>query len=205
MYKKVILFTLPLIILFCLCGSAEAADFSSLSTAARSIEQVHTSDHDIQASNLSSLKVSYDTKQEEIAAQKEAEAAAEQAAIDAENARVAAIRQAKIDSIDAYLAGSPLAGYGEDFYEAAEAYGIDYRLLPAISCIESSKGAYCYRSHNAWGWSGGSWDSWSDAIWDMAAGIARVYGDESPQAMSAKYCTSNASWGEEVASEMSKM
>ena len=40
--------------------------------------------------------------------------------------------------IDAYLAGSPLAGYGRSFAEAAWTYGVDPRWSPAISCIESS-------------------------------------------------------------------
>ena len=39
--------------------------------------------------------------------------------------------------IDAYLAGSPLAGYGSTFAAAAWDYGIDPRLSPAISAVET--------------------------------------------------------------------
>ena len=53
--------------------------------------------------------------------------------------------------IDAYLAGSPLAGQGRTFAEAAWNYGVDPRWSPAISYTESSKGAACYMPHNAWG------------------------------------------------------
>ena len=54
--------------------------------------------------------------------------------------------------IDAYLAGSPLAGYGSVFAEAAWEYSIDPRWSPAISNTESSKGRICFLPHNAWGW-----------------------------------------------------
>ena len=45
--------------------------------------------------------------------------------------------------IDAYLAGSPMAGTGKVFAEAAWDYGVDPRWSPAISNTESSKGLYC--------------------------------------------------------------
>lgn len=68
--------------------------------------------------------------------------------------------------IDNYLAGSPMAGQGYNFAVAAWNTGVDPRWSPAIACIESTKGAYCANSYNAWGWSarGGGWrsfGSWS--------------------------------------------
>ena len=66
--------------------------------------------------------------------------------------------------INAYLAGSPMAGTGETFAEAAWDYGVDPRWSPAISNTESSKGLYCFNSCNAWGWGSASWDNWDDAI-----------------------------------------
>lgn len=68
--------------------------------------------------------------------------------------------------INSYLDGYPLAGYGDDFARAAYRYGVDPRWSPAISCIESTKGLYCFASHNAWGYLGQSYSSWSEAIWD---------------------------------------
>lgn len=44
------------------------------------------------------------------------------------------------DAIDRFLAGSPLAGMGAAFIEAATAYGIDPRLMPAVALWESSLG-----------------------------------------------------------------
>ena len=59
--------------------------------------------------------------------------------------------------IDNYLAGSPLAGHGETFAQAAWENGIDPRWSPAISNTESTKGRVCFKSHNAWGWDQSSW------------------------------------------------
>ena len=94
--------------------------------------------------------------------------------------------------INNYLAGSPLSGYGETFARAAWTYGVDPRWSPAISCVESTKGAYCFASHNAWGWGSVSWDSWEEAINAHVAGLARGYGYTLTYASAQKYCPPNA-------------
>lgn len=55
--------------------------------------------------------------------------------------------------IDAFFAkrGMPLAGTGEMFVVAADSFGIDWRLLPAISVRESSGGKEAC-GFNAFGW-----------------------------------------------------
>ena len=78
--------------------------------------------------------------------------------------------------IDAYLAGSPLSGQGATFAAAAWDYGVDPRWSPAISNTESTKGAYCAYSHNAWGWGNVSWGSWEEAINAHVRGLANGYG-----------------------------
>ena len=93
--------------------------------------------------------------------------------------------------IDAYLAGSPMAGTGKVFAEAAWDYGVDPRWSPAISNTESSKGLYCSGSCNAWGWGGCSWGSWEDAIRDHVAGLARGYGYTISVEAAKKYCPPN--------------
>jgi peptidoglycan DL-endopeptidase CwlO len=111
-----------------------------------------------------------------------------------------------ITSIDDYLCGSVLEGYGRAFYEAATAYGIDYRLLPAISCIESGKGSHCFRSYNAWGWGGINWSSWEESIWAVASGISRGYGKSAtPESMGSIYCPTSNVWASNVRNEMEKM
>lgn len=93
------------------------------------------------------------------------------------------------ERIDVYLAGSPLAGYGMRFAEAAWENGIDPRFSPAISNTESTKGLNCFRSHNAWGWMGDAvWSSWNEAIDAHAAGLASGYGYTISLANAKKYC-----------------
>lgn len=94
--------------------------------------------------------------------------------------------------IDAYLDGSPLAGYGHLFAELAAEYQVDPRLSPAISTMESTKGTYCVASHNAWGWGGpgnwASWDSWESAIEGHVSGLARGGYASMGAAECARYC-----------------
>ena len=108
--------------------------------------------------------------------------------------------------LDAYLSGSPLSGYGQTFAAAAWDYGIDPRFSAAISTIESSKGAYCFRSYNAWGWGSVSWSSWEEAIYAHAKGLARGYGYTVSESGAQKYCPGNwQNWYNKVSSEMNKI
>ena len=93
--------------------------------------------------------------------------------------------------IDAYLAGSPLAGQGVTFATAAWDNGVDPRWSPAISNTESSKGAHCFLPYNAWGWGDRSWSNWEDAINAHVAGLAQGYGYSITYANAAKYCPPN--------------
>lgn len=90
--------------------------------------------------------------------------------------------------IDSYLSGSPLAGKGAVFASAAWDYGVDPRWSPAISELESSKGAVCFKPHNAWGWGSASWGSWDEAIEAHVAGLARGYGYTLTEEAAKKYC-----------------
>jgi len=90
--------------------------------------------------------------------------------------------------IDAYLEGSPLAGQGRTFAQAAWNYGVDPRWSPAISYTESSLGAACFLPHNAWGWGSSSWDSWEEAIDAHVRGLARGYGYTISPEAAQKYC-----------------
>ena len=93
--------------------------------------------------------------------------------------------------IDRYLAGYPLAGHGRTFAEAAWEYGIDPRWSPAISCTESTKGLYCFRTYNAWGWGSINWPDWDTAIREHVRGLARGYGYTITIAGAKKYCPYN--------------
>lgn len=82
-----------------------------------------------------------------------------------------------ISVLDAYLAGSPMAGKGKTFYEAATANGLDPRLSIGIAKTESGLGRAIPGGFNAYGMTAGTapghgrignWQafaSWDDAIW----------------------------------------
>ncbi len=106
--------------------------------------------------------------------------------------------------IDAYLAGSPLAGQGTAFAEAAWNYGVDPRWSPAIAYTESSLGAACFLPHNAWGWGSSSWGSWEEAIDTHVRGLARGYGYTISEAAAKKYCPPNwQHWYNTTSAQMS--
>lgn len=106
--------------------------------------------------------------------------------------------------IDAYLAGSPLGGHGRTFAEAAWDYNVDPRWSPAISCIESSKGAICFLPHNAWGWGSSSWGDWDTAIRSHVAGLSAGYGYTISTAAAQQYCPPTwQAWYSSVLAEMS--
>jgi len=105
--------------------------------------------------------------------------------------------------IDAYLAGSPLAGYGYAFANAAYDYNVDPRWSPAISCLESSMGRYCFRAYNAWGWGQVDWPDWETAIYAHVRGLSEGYGYSITVAAAQKYCPPNCDyWYSFVSSQM---
>lgn len=114
----------------------------------------------------------------------------------------------RVEKIRKYLSnrGAPLAKYAEDFVDAAEHYGIDYRLVAAISIIESSGGKNTFRPYNAWGWGKSGFDSWEDGIWSVSKGLAKYYslGMTTPQSISRSYCPPSADkWASKVSYVMS--
>ena len=104
--------------------------------------------------------------------------------------------------IDNYLAGSPLAGYGYAFAEAAWDYGVDPRWSPAISAVESSKGRYCFAAYNAWGWFAYLGSDWDSSIRAHVAGLANGYGYTLTYAAAARYCPPGDAWYAATATQM---
>lgn len=76
---------------------------------------------------------------------------------------------------------SPLAENADTFVVVADKYNLDYRLLPAISCLESACGKRLIaESYNAWGWGvyGGNYikfDNWDNGIEEVGKGIYEGY------------------------------
>lgn len=108
--------------------------------------------------------------------------------------------------IDAYLAGSPLSGYGTTFAEAAWENGIDPRWSPAISNTESGKGSVCFLPHNAWGWGSSAWGDWDTAIRAHVAGLASGYGYSLTPEGAAMYCPPHAAdWYNKTLAQMASI
>ncbi len=109
--------------------------------------------------------------------------------------------------IDDYLSGSPTAGTGKYYAAAAWDNGVDPRWAPAISCIESTKGAYCFRSHNAWGYGSSGFSSWEEGINTVVRGLGgSLYGGHLTQEAARTYCPPTwQDWYANVSAEMSKI
>lgn len=116
----------------------------------------------------------------------------------------------KVEKVRKYLAGrnAPLADYAEEFVKAADHYNIDYRIVAAISVIESGGGKHPFKPHNAWGWGKKSFKNWTEGIWTVSEGISKYYskGLTTPQLIGTYYCPPNATkWGQNVTFVMNQI
>ncbi len=79
---------------------------------------------------------------------------------------------------------SPLIPYAADFVQTADKYNLDWRLVAAISGVESTFGKQIpYNSYNAWGWGvyGDNvirFKSWDDGIETVSQGLRERYIDQ---------------------------
>lgn len=103
---------------------------------------------------------------------------------------------------------APLAANAEDFVRAAEIYKIDYRLLPAISVVESSGGKHLFKPYNPFGWGKSGFPNFTAAIYDVSRGMSRYYarGADQPEEIARSYnpVTPNE-WARKVRAIMGKM
>lgn len=75
---------------------------------------------------------------------------------------------------------SPLAPYATSYVKYADEYNVDWKLLPAISGVESTFGRFLLEgTHNAYGWGGGTvyFDSWDDGIQTIDKTLRQNYMD----------------------------
>ncbi len=76
---------------------------------------------------------------------------------------------------------SPLVPYAKDYVRIADKYGVDWKLLPAISGLESYyANMYVQGSYNAYGWGGGYiyFKSWEDGIETVISSLKKNYIDK---------------------------
>lgn len=89
-------------------------------------------------------------------------------------------KQTMIEHINRFYAGTPMAGTGNSAVDAGIKYNVDPYAIAAISRTESGRGVHCVNSNNPFGRKaigGGymSWGSFSEALYDEASYLARVY------------------------------
>src|SRR5262245_45774377 len=84
-----------------------------------------------------------------------------------------------------------MAGLGHVFVGAGRKYGVDPRLVVAISGIESSFGKHILGAHNAWGWGPGRpFGSWEEGISAVTKGLRDGYlsrGLKTPEQIVTRY------------------
>lgn len=131
---------------------------------------------------------------------------------------IAQVESKKIDNqaeiLAAYLAkyDSPLQYQAQDFIDAAKTYDLDWKMLPAISGVESTFGKQIPGGFNAWGWGVYGtqaiyFKSWRDAMFTIAQGLRENYlnkGLTDPYSINPVYAAS-PSWGWKVAFFMQDM
>lgn len=99
---------------------------------------------------------------------------------------------------------SPLTPYSPEFIRTADYYGIDWRMVPAISGVESTFGKHIpVNSYNAYGWANGNYSfrSWPDSIQIVSKTLKENYVDKGAVSISkiAKiYAPPSTTWGRNV-------
>jgi len=107
-------------------------------------------------------------------------------------------RTAKLEKFLAKF-NSPYKDKAAVFVREADKRDLDYRLLVAISGVESTFGRnYIQGSHNAWGWGGGRiyFQSWDQAIERISQGLTqKPYRGKEVEKIAPTYCPPNsAKW-----------
>ncbi|MDO8618980.1 MAG: hypothetical protein Q7R49_03500 [Candidatus Daviesbacteria bacterium] len=100
---------------------------------------------------------------------------------------------------------SPLQNHAQDFVDAADQYGLDWKLVASISGVESTFGKFIPGGYNAWGWGvygnqALGFNSWKDGIYTVSKGLKEGYVDKGltdPLAMNRVYAASPV-WGSHV-------
>jgi len=106
---------------------------------------------------------------------------------------------------------SPLSDYSAHFVKMADKYQIDWRLLPAISGVESTFGKFYIKgTYNAYGWGGGKirFESWEDSIEKVSKALSEKYysrGLDTPYKIAPVYCPPSRVWARNVTYFMEKL
>lgn len=99
---------------------------------------------------------------------------------------------------------SPFEYQAQDFIDASDKFGLDWKLVPAIAGVESTFGKAAF-GYNAWGWgiygdNALNFKSWRTGIYTVSKGLKTGYIDRgltNPYKMNKVYAAS-PSWGFKV-------
>ncbi|MCJ7793143.1 MAG: glucosaminidase domain-containing protein [Candidatus Marinimicrobia bacterium] len=106
---------------------------------------------------------------------------------------------------------SPLAEYAQVFVESADKYGLDWKLVPAITGVESTFGKQIPAgSYNAYGWANGAYafKSWEESIEVVSKALKEKYVDQgldTPFKIGPVYAPPSKTWANKVVSFMNKL
>ena len=99
---------------------------------------------------------------------------------------------------------SPLAIYAQEFVAYADINGLDYRLVPSITGVESTFGKHIpFESFNAYGWANGEYSfvSWEDSIAHVSGVLKTSYIDKGAPTVAKiarRYAPPSTTWGRNV-------
>lgn len=112
----------------------------------------------------------------------------------------------RVENLRNFLAkyNSPLTEYAPEFVSYADANGLDYRLVPSISGVESTFGKQIpARSFNAYGWANGNFafKSWPDSINVVSTTLRNEYVDKGAASIyriARRYAPPSTTWAGHV-------
>lgn len=115
----------------------------------------------------------------------------------------AATGSARVVALENYLhkKNSYLADYAQLIVDLSDQYGVDYRLLVAISGVESSYCQVNFRPYNCWGYGRFSWSSPEDGIRGYMAEMNKGYfsqGRRTVETIAQKYNPWPDNWTKKV-------
>jgi len=122
-------------------------------------------------------------------------------------------KDTRIEKLSFFLEenNSPLTRFAGDFIKTADKYKLDWRLVAAITGVESTFGKRIpLGSFNAYGWGNGKiyFESWSQSIEHVSSVLAEKYvakGLDTPQKMASVYAPPSQTWGSKVNYFMEKI
>jgi len=119
----------------------------------------------------------------------------------------------RVEKLTAFLEkyDSPLSSYAPDFIEMADKYQIDWKLLPAITGVESTFGKQIPSgSYNAYGLNNGNYrfQSWENSIEIVSKALKEKYynrGLDNPYKIGPVYAPPSSTWASKVSRFMNEI